>query len=655
MFEFVDSPEENSIARSFNRILKLDESYNARPYKKINLPEVKNLNCTFLYNYFTPDERVNPSDTSVSLNNIREDDAAWIASSLSSNGTPVPPRKVSISFTKPSISNISDDTALDSVTLNSYVDIINFEGAVNNKVHVGIELSDTSKERKLYKMFKASALFNDINLVDNSQREAAKILHDTLQEKGGLKGEDKKLLFEVFNNVQEEGFEVSDEDLSRDIAINANKALSQTNIGIQLHVGHMSDLLFSSNLISTHVFGDELKSIEGYALEKSNNVRSNPNFYAGNFYYSDYAFSFDPYESTYLGTSGDEEVTGIFFAGYFIEKYEVKSDGSLELIKKELFDKDTTQFHDGNVAYGKFYKYKVRTVFSLEINQLDVIHNSGTIFENKYLLASEGVVCNADCIERQAPEPPEGLRFKFDYKHLVPHIHWQFPLNKKRDIKKFQVFKRSSIDLPFTVIAEIDFDNSIFKTRFNEVVNSKNVYKTKSPVLSFMDKSFKEGDKPIYSVVCIDAHGLTSNYSAQYQIERSNITNVVTRKLISSKGAPKSMPNFYLSQDSFQDSIKSSGHDRIKVFFTPEYYQVSKNKNPGDRADQIDMKLLAIDKNEETGERYIINFINVDNKKSANIMMKITDDSFPEAIDQDYFKPGGNLSPEFNRNNSSFS
>ena len=67
------------------------------------------------------------------------------------------------------------------------------------------------------------------------------------------------------------------------------------------------------------------------------------------------------------------------------------------------------------------------------------------------------------------------------------------------------------------------------------------------------------------------------------------------------------------------------------------------------------MKLLAIDKNEETGERYIINFINVDNKKSANIMMKITDDSFPEAIDQDYFKPGGNLSPEFNRNNSSFS
>lgn len=653
MFEYIDSAEENSIARSFNRILKLDESYNSRPYKKINLPEVKNLKCNFIYNYFTPDERVNAYDDTVSLNNVNENDASWISSNF--NDSQIPPRKVLINFTKPSISNISDISILNSSTLNSYVDMVNFEGAINNKVHVGLELSDTNKERKLYKMFKASALFNDINLTDNSQREAANILHDKLEEKGGLKGEDKKLLFEVFNNVQEEGFEVSDQDIPRDVALRANETLSQTNIGIQLHVGHMSDLLLSSNLIATHVFGDELKSIEGYALEQSNFVRNNRNFYAGNFSYSDYAFSLAPYYSEYLGASGDEEVTGVFFAGYYLEKYEVKADGSLMLIKKELFDKDTTQINDGNVAYGKFYKYKIRTLFSLEINQLDVIYNSGTIFKNKYLIASEGQVCNADCIERQPPEPPEGLRFKFDYRHLVPHIHWQFPLNKKRDIKKFQVFKRISIDLPFTVIAEIDFDNSIFKTRFNEVVNSKNVYKTKSPVLSFMDKSFKEGERPIYAVVCIDAHGLTSNYSAQYQIERSNITNVITRKLISSKGAPKSMPNFYLNQDSFQDSIKSSGHDRIKVFFTPEYYQVFKNKTPGDSSEETDMKLLAIDKNEGTSERYIINFINVDNKKSANIMMKISDDSFPEAINQDYFKPGSSLSPKFNRNNSSFS
>lgn len=649
MLEIIGSPEENSTYRTFNEIIRLLESYNSRPYKKINLPEVKNLNCTFLYNYFTPDERVNPSSISVSLNNVREDDAAWIASSLSDrNGTPVTPRKVTINFEKPVFVNISDDNT----DLSDFVDLINFEGAINNKVHVGIELYDTGKERKIYKMLKASALFNDIDLEDNSQRQAASILHDKLNEKGGLKGEDKKILFEAFNNVQEEGFEVSDQDISRSIVNSSLRASSEVNLGIQLHVGHMSDLLFSSNLIATHVFGDELKSAESFALEKSSNVRNNPNFYAGNFYYSDYAFSFEPYESIYLGTSGDEEVTGMFFAGYYVEKYQVNTDGSLSLIKKEILDKDTTQINDGEVAYGKLYKYKVRTLFSLEITQLDVIHNSGNIFKNKYLIASEGKVCNADCIERQAPEPPEGLRFKFDYRHLVPHIHWQFPLNKKRDIKKFQVFKRSSVDLPFVAIAEIDFDNSIFKTNYNEKVLDKNVYKTKSPVLSFMDMSFREGDKPIYSVVCIDAHGLTSNYSAQYQIERNARTNTITRSLVSRKGAPKSMPNFYLNVDAFQDSIKSSGHDRIKIFFTPEYYQVLKNKTAGNSDEEIDMKLLATD---NSIERYIINFINVDNKKSANVMMKIKDDSFPEAIDQDYFKPGASLSPKFDKNNSSFS
>ena len=649
MFELIDSPEENSISRTFNEIIKLEESYNSRPYKKINLPEVKNLNCDFVYNYFTPDERVNPSGTSVSLNNVREDDATWIADSLSErNGTPVPPRKVTINFEKPAFANISDDNT----DLSEFVDLINFEGAINNKVHVGVELYDTGKERKIYKMLKASALFNDIDLEDNSQRQAANILHDKLNEKGGLKGEDKKILFEAFNNVQEEGFEVSDQDISRSIVNSSVRASSEVNLGIQLHVGHMSDLLLSSNLIATHVFGDELKSAESFALEKSSNVRNNPNFYAGNFYYSDYAFSFEPYESIYLGTSGDEGVTGMFFAGYYVEKYQLKPDGSLSLIKKEILGKDTTQINDGEVAYGKLYKYKVRTLFSLEITQLDVIHNSGTIFKNKYLIASEGKVCNADCIERQAPEPPEGLRFKFDYRHLVPHIHWQFPLNKKRDIKKFQVFKRSSVDLPFVAIAEIDFDNSIFKTNYNEKVLDKNVYKTKSPVLSFMDKTFKEGDKPIYSVVCIDAHGLTSNYSAQYQIERNTRTNTITRSLVSRKGAPKSMPNFYLNVDAFQDSIKSSGHDRIKIFFTPEYYQVLKNKTAGNSSEEIDMKLLATD---NSIERYIINFINVDNKKSANIMMKIKDDSFPDAIDQDYFKPGASLSPKFDKNNSSFS
>ena len=47
--------------------------------------------------------------------------------------------------------------------------------------------------------------------------------------------------------------------------------------------------------------------------------------------------------------------------------------------------------------------------------------------------------------------------------------------------------------------------------------------------------------------------------------------------MISRPNAPKPYPNLLVNIDAFQDCIKVSNYDRLKVFFDPEYYKVTRN------------------------------------------------------------------------------
>ena len=63
-------------------------------------------------------------------------------------------------------------------------------------------------------------------------------------------------------------------------------------------------------------------------------------------------------------------------------------------------------------------------------------------------------------------------------------------------------------------------------------------------------------------------------------------------------------PNLYLNRDTFQDAIKASGYDRIKLIFDPEYYKVFQNKlieSPlalGQTfIEEVNLNLMAVDPN----------------------------------------------------------
>ena len=163
----------------------------------------------------------------------------------------------------------------------------------------------------------------------------------------------------------------------------------------------------------------------------------------------------------------------------------------------------------------------------------------------------------------------------------------------------------------------------------------------------------KEGEKPIYTVACVDAHGMSSNYGPQLQVERDRYTNRVHRKVISREGAPKPYPNLFLNVDAFEDCIKISGYDRINVFLDPDHYKVTKYKRLNNQINsslvsEIDLGLLAIDPKKF---RYKIQLINVDNQKDQIVNIKLQNFASPNGIGENFFE----VSPEnFSDKNVSF-
>jgi hypothetical protein len=118
-------------------------------------------------------------------------------------------------------------------------------------------------------------------------------------------------------------------------------------------------------------------------------------------------------------------------------------------------------------------------------------------------------------------------------------------------------------------------------------------------------------------VCCIDAHGLTSNYGAQFEIWFDQFKNQLMKRLVSHSGAPKPYPNMYLEADAFVDTIKVNGPTsrRLKLYFNPEYYAIENS----------DGNLQKVVSTVQDGGCYKFQFINVDSQKSQIVTVNVDD------------------------------
>ena len=176
------------------------------------------------------------------------------------------------------------------------------------------------------------------------------------------------------------------------------------------------------------------------------------------------------------------------------------------------------------------------------------------------------------------------------------------------------------------MITEYDFDNSTIKSSVAEKAQEQNLISFNSPRISFTDNTWQSGQKPIYAIACVDAHGLSSNFSTQMQFEYIVRLNKVKNTLVSYPNAPKPYPNILLNRDSFQDAMKVSGYDRMKVFLDPEYYKVSKSmKNASgvvNKGLEQDLNFISINAQEDT---YKIHILNLDLQKDKILNIRIGD------------------------------
>ncbi len=337
---------------------------------------------------------------------------------------------------------------------------------------------------------------------------------------------------------------------------------------------------------------------------------------------------------TYVGPvvqTPDSFESSAGLAGYLIER-SVYTNGGFEKDKTYTIENAyVTDFVDTSVLFGKEYFYSIRSIVRVSTTGYD--EETNEIREIQYFIGSRSIDTTIKTFEFVPPPQPVDLNFIWDYKNKKLQITWGMPVNSQRDITQFQVFRREKIEEPFELISQKCFDNSKLKYRTGEIIdgnlkstsseNLQFVQYSDQPVMFHIDDDFKsdfvnlKSSKFIYTIASIDAHGMSSNYGAQFEVVFDFFKNALVKKLISSPGAPKPYPNLYVKIDAFKDVIKTSGINstKLKIYFMPEYFKVSYSNG----------RIQRMVTTKQDNAYYKIQFINLQNQKGDSLKINIDD------------------------------
>lgn len=330
-------------------------------------------------------------------------------------------------------------------------------------------------------------------------------------------------------------------------------------------------------------------------------------------------------------TNPENAIGSSSIIGYLVERYELTNDGFKKNKTIAIEDTDVNSYIDFEIKYGVTYYYSVRSIASIEVPGYD--DENEEIRNIVYYVSSKPISKSIVCDEKIPPPPPIDLNFIWDYKSRKLRIVWGMPVNPQRDIKQFQIFRRKSALLPFELIKQQCFDNSTKKYVTGESIDGNSTSMTKedssfvsydkSPFMSYIDDDFiinaenLTSSKYIYSVSSIDAHGMISNYSAQFEITFDFFKNKIIKRLISRSGAPRQYPNMHIDIDLFKDVIKTSGPEssRMKIYFMPEYFKISYNSG----------MIQEVVSTKQRNSFYKLQFINLQNQKSDSLKITVND------------------------------
>lgn len=650
------------------------ESLPSLPINSLNVTEVKNAKSNFVYNFFTPNERSEKnvytvnyrSDNTVIGSAVTDSDLIFLTNNeLRKERLPMYNR-ITYSFNANenliSLRGLVDGSNAPLSGFQLYFDdLLKYaisEDNLSNRYYSGVEFIDTLADVKIYRILSSSIVFQN---QDNARYSLSQRTENFLEEIGtdeNFSIENKLTLAKILNNYQAEGLVRASSDTNQAALDDSMDPITQQAFSTKFNNLFFHDIVNFNLQTRNTVYSDEFMSLAVPSAHAQQSLHNTARGMSG-LSSSDYEIQVNPAsleEITLDLENIDENGTDIQdfknqvkdfpkveIIGILIQKYEITNSGVIK--KKNFFIDDPqnleTEIIDSEVKYGAAYIYRIRTLCVVTtIYEIDNDEDEIKLFVGKYIVASNGKIIVSDCTENIPPPPPQTIKAKVNYNEQKPEISWEFPFNSQRDIKRFQIFKRRSLNDGFTLVKEYNFDNSEIKSSVNEVALAKNIETINFPKIKYVDLDFDlKKDVAIYAIASVDAHGLSSGFSPQLLVQYDRFNNRLKNDIISRLGAPKPYPNLYIEQDFFEDAIKTSGYTRCNIFFDPEYYKAYKTDVNPTTSEEINssVKLIKFSDANETNEEnfpYLFHFLNVDNQKEEFLKFKIIDKSgIPAEID----------------------
>lgn len=584
----------------------------------IYIPKPKKLNGNFVYNYYVYDETTNQKQeipNYLKVNSSEQDNINIV------NLSTKIPRYVKLEWDLPYFKNLSSSRSeylisknLEKIITEDSVSSNFIFYAFSNQRKIAAAASDINTNFSIIENISQATIID--NYVEN-------LLTDYSQTGAGYDQDEKNKISKAIQAIEkiadrpantlkinfydDEGKQIKDTSGFDQLTSDAVPLYSKINSLV------LTDVFASSSL-----FTSDLKEINSKYKSAVSGQDTN--------------FSFKEINSEKTIADTESYYSSTSLIGYIIEKYEIRSNGFVKVKTITIENSLINSYIDTEVKYGTIYCYYIRSVSSFETF---VYEKTSKEFRavTYYLSSNPTISSNIICTENVPPPPPVDVNFVWDYLKKKINIIWGMPVNPQRDILQFQVFRRSSINEPFELIGQKTFDYSTRKFATGEVIDgnrrnmtreqSRFVEYEKSPSMMHVDDDFfvdienLNSSKYIYAVSSIDAHGMVSNYSSQFEVSFDFFKNKLVKKNISSPGAPRQYPNMYLNVDLFKDVIKTSGAEsfKMKIYFMPEYFKISRGDN------SVETLVSTKQKN----SFYKLQFINLQNQKSDSLKITIDD------------------------------
>lgn len=585
------------------------------PSKKVSVvdvPEPTTFRGLFRYNFFTPDEKKNGLGSAPKsyLSAAGKSFTPDLVGSLDFNS--VVPRYVELFWQPCLVGNRPD--IVSGVSIKDNLDKLQYEDSFTYDDFGYLKLQDTGVDGKLeFYVKRAYDILVGDRLTTTTPQEKAVLLNAKTSK--GVKP--TTLGFALNNQLKTAGTSFYDrrEGNQQPTANSTLEELKKVKIESQVNNKLINDVLAAAAYEdSLSPFADEVKQQMDEALTKQRaaaSIRDSSIFDADEY---DVEIKNNIKEYNILNIESYDSVLQTI--GYVIFREEVKKDGSITVLDPIIVESPSVASTvDVRVKYDAVYRYRIHTVAYVELPCYDLEREN--VAAVGFLLASRPVEEEVTCVETVPPPTVADFNVHYDYDQRSAILTWSFPVNPQRDIKKFQVFRRRSINEPFQLLKMYDFDDSELLSPFNEYPDPELV--EVGAKTFYVDREFTKTSNFIYAVTTVDAHGYTSGYSMQFLVGFDAAKNKMTKTLISVANAPKAYPNMFLNRDTFVDTIKDEGHGSLKVYFNPEYLKVFQTAATG--TSEADLKLLAT---KET-DTYVLQLINIDLQSQQKIEIKLED------------------------------